>query len=325
MDWAAQSDTRIVARAQDAGRVPDRVVVVSDAEFVEQVDGIVSLGGDGTMLGAMRLMAHRPVPVLGVNHGNLGFLVEVQPEQLIEALERMRVDEYSIEPHHGLVVTIRREAAATGQQTGEQGGERGPEQGHEQGREQGAEQAPEQGAESLEFTAFNDFVLVRRPGHSVVNADLWLGGAQYGYYKCDAVVVATPAGSTAYNLAAGGPVISPATVASVITPVAPMAGISRAVVLGAQEVIELRIPNSAADIAVEVDGLVSGMVGRYRVITIQLREDAGLVVRFDANRHAQRGRVKLSLLDLPLRPDQLLDLVPTELRQRVTDLRDGIG
>lgn len=294
--WAARNNTRFAAVAQEGRRLPDGIEVVSGAEFVEQVDGIVSLGGDGTMLGAMRLMSHRPVPVLGVNHGNLGFLVEVQPGQLIEALERLRVGDYSIEPHHGLAVSIRREAAASG----------------------------EPADRTLELTAFNDFVLVRQPSRGVVAADLWLGGAQYGYFKCDAVVVATPAGSTAYNLAAGGPVISPAAAASVITPVAPMAGISRPVVLGAQEVIELRTPKLVGDIAVEVDGVVRGSVGKDSVITIELREDAGLVVRFDAQRHAQRGRVKLSLLDLPLRPDQLLDLVPAELRQRVADLRDEI-
>ena len=73
----------------DRHRVPAAVDVVPDARFVDEVDGVIALGGDGTMLGAMRLVIDRPVPVLGVNHGNLGFLVEVRPAELPSALSRL--------------------------------------------------------------------------------------------------------------------------------------------------------------------------------------------------------------------------------------------
>ena len=89
-------------RAQDAGRWNGDATVLSDAEVAERADAVVSLGGDGTMLGALRLVARRPVPVLGVNVGHLGFLVEVQPEELPDALDRLERSDFTIEEHSAL-------------------------------------------------------------------------------------------------------------------------------------------------------------------------------------------------------------------------------
>ena len=89
-------------RAEDAARWDGDATVVSDAELAERAAAVVSLGGDGTMLGALRLVARRPVPVLGVNLGNLGFLVEVQPEELPDALDRLERSDFTIEQHNAL-------------------------------------------------------------------------------------------------------------------------------------------------------------------------------------------------------------------------------
>src|SRR5215467_2437503 len=95
---------RLLAREIDRHRVPVEVSVVPDAQFVAELDGLVTLGGDGTMLGGMRLVIDRPVPVLGVNHGNLGFLVEVAPDQLPSALKRLAVGDFCIEQYACLEV-----------------------------------------------------------------------------------------------------------------------------------------------------------------------------------------------------------------------------
>src|SRR4051794_41740343 len=100
--WARSHGKRLVAGGRDAARLPGDVESVSEDELVEQTDALVSLGGDGTMLGALRLVARRPVPVLGVNLGNLGFLVEVEPEELHEALDRLERLDFTIEPHSAL-------------------------------------------------------------------------------------------------------------------------------------------------------------------------------------------------------------------------------
>jgi NAD+ kinase len=276
--WARERGFGCLGRLADSERLGPGVTCLPDAELQAQVHGVVALGGDGTMLGAMRLVAGRTVPVLGVNHGHLGFLVEVEPARLDVALTRLAAGDYTIELHPGLVTTV--EGAA-------------------------------------DLVAFNDVVLTRPGTTGSVSIDLSVNGARYGYYRADALVVATPAGSTAYNYAAGGPVLSPSAAVSVITPVAPMAGIGRAVVLGSTEEVALTPSDGAGPAELHIDGVPSGRIDPGRVLTVRVLPDAAQVVRLDAERHARRNRVVLSLLDLPLRPDQLLELVPAELRPRL--------
>jgi NAD+ kinase len=101
-DWAAGHGSRLLMRAPDAARWHGDAAVVTDAELCDRADAVVSLGGDGTMLGALRLVARRPVPVLGVNLGNLGFLVEVEPAELPDALDRLERLDFTIEEHSAL-------------------------------------------------------------------------------------------------------------------------------------------------------------------------------------------------------------------------------
>jgi NAD+ kinase len=278
--WNASGQGELLARRADAQRIGGGVEVVDDDDFTDRVDLVVALGGDGTMLGAMRLVAKRPVPVLGVNYGNVGFLVEIEPSELEAALEGLAEQDFSLESHHAIEVSV-----------------------------------TSLGFESS-FLAFNDLAITRRPGQGVVTADLTVDGTPYGYYKADSVVASTPAGSTAYNYAAGGPIVSPAVAAVVVTPVAPMAGIDRSVVLGPKERLTFTVGEGTRSAALELDGRVVLDVSEGTVVKVRLRRDAGVVARLDASRHGRKGRLKLSLMDLPLRNDQLLELVPPEIRAR---------
>ena len=278
--WVGEHSGAVVAREQDRLRVPPDVEVVADEDFVRRVDGVVALGGDGTMLGAMRLVIDRPVPVLGVNHGNLGFLVEVTPATLAPALAQLVAGDFTIESHSCVVADA--------------------------------------GSAELETRfGFNDVVLARLGRTGAVSVDLTVNSLRYGYYRCDAVVISTAHGSTAYNYAAGGPVLSPSVAATVMTPVAPMAGIARAIVLGASDHIELTVAADSAPVAVDIDGTAAGELKAGDVLTASLRVDAAQVVRLSAGLHASRSRIKLSLLDLPLRRDQLLELIPENLRRGI--------
>nr|WP_276508747.1 NAD(+)/NADH kinase [Modestobacter muralis] len=236
------------------------------------VDGLIALGGDGTLLGAMRLVAAAPVPVLGVNFGRLGFLTEVEARELDSALTAMAEGRSTLEVRSCLVV-------------------RGP---------------------GWEAVAFNDVVLARVPGQGQVEGVLSVSGRRYGRYRCDSLIVATPMGSTAYSYAAGGPVLSPSVQGVLVTPSAPMTGISRTVMVGPAEPLQLEITGGRP--AMEVDGVYSGECTPGDVLEVTTRPDAGLLVRIDDSRAADRSRVKLSLLDLPLLPDELVELVPGELR-----------
>ena len=270
--WASSHGSRLLMRAGDAARWDGGdVAVVSEAELAEQADAVVSLGGDGTMLGALRMVARRPVPVLGVNLGHLGFLVEVQPEELHDALDRLERLDFTIEQHSALWL----------------------------------------GADGDEAVAFNDLALVRVPGDGVVEAVLTVGGQRMGRYRCDGLVISTSIGSTAYAYSAGGPVVSPALDAVVVAPLAPLAGISRPMVTAASEPLSLELQASSGRPAIEVDGTMLRRMEPGEALRVRLQADCGQVVRLDSDRHQRRNQVKLSLLDLPFLPEELRDLGST--------------
>lgn len=275
--WAAQHGKTLAVRTEDRHRVPPSVELVPADQLAARSDALISIGGDGTMLGALRSAIRDPKPVLGVHLGRLGFLVEVEPPELPRALERLVTHDFTVESHACLACDV----------CGD------------------------------DVVAFNDIALVRHPGAGFVTATLAVDGQRYGYYRCDALVVSTPTGSTAYSYAAGGPLISPATQAVVVTPSAPMAGISRSVVLSPDETVHLELRPDSAPVAVEMDGLVIREAATEGAVHVRYVRDAGRVVRLDPRRYQERNQLKLSLLDLPLLPDQLRELLPDGLREQL--------
>ncbi|MER7416142.1 NAD(+)/NADH kinase [Micromonospora peucetia] len=277
VNWAARHRIALAVRAEDRHRVPATVEPLPVGEVAVQSDALIAIGGDGTMLGALRAAVHDPKPVLGVHVGRLGFLVEVEPPELPTALDRLVAHDFTVESHSCLVCDL----------CGE------------------------------DLVAFNDVVLIRQPGSGFVDASLAVDGQQYGYYRCDALVISTPTGSTAYSYAAGGPLVSPAADVVVVSPSAPMAGISRAVVLSPDETIRLELRAGSGPIAVEMDGLVIRDASTQGAMQVRYRRDAGLVVRLDPRRYQERNQLKLTLLDLPLLPEQLRELLPESLRDQL--------
>jgi NAD+ kinase len=270
MSWARSHGKRVMADARDAARLPDGVEPVSEAQLAADADALISLGGDGTMLGALRLVAQRPVPILGVNLGSLGFLVEVEPHELDAALDRLSTGDYTIEEHSAAVLT-------------------------------------DGGDESM---AFNDIALASVPGEGAVQASLTVMGRPSGRYRCDALVIATPIGSTAYSYAAGGPLVSPMLDAVIVSPVAPITGISRPAVISAAEPIALALAEVSGQPVLQVDGTIVRRMEPGESLGVHLRPRAGLVVRLDPERYQRRSQVKLSLLDLPFLPGEMRDALP---------------
>jgi NAD+ kinase len=278
--WTSTHGVELIAAADDVARLGVAgVTAVSPEELATTSDALIALGGDGTLLGAMRLVADRPrsVPVLGVNFGRLGFLAEVEGRDLAAALEAVAEGRATTESRSCRVV--RRDGA--------------------------------------EHFAFNDAVLARVPGAGLVRATMSVAGQPYGHYTCDALILASPMGSTAYSYAAGGPVVSPAAAGVLVTPSAPLNGISRSVFLGPAE--ELLLELTGGSPAVELDGVLAGRLEPGARIEVSLRQDAGRLVRIEGSRAAARSRVKLSLLDLPLLPEDLVELLPPDVRRKVAD------
>lgn len=273
LTWTSTHGVELVASTDDVTRIgATGLVPVPVDELASTCDGIIALGGDGTLLGAMRLVSGRPVPVLGVNFGHLGFLAEVEGAELERALTAMAEGGSTVEMRGCLVVR-------------------------------------HGGRESL---AFNDAVVARVPGEGLVDATLSVAGQRYGHYRCDALILASPMGSTAYNYAAGGPVVSPGAEGILVTPSAPLNGIARSLLLGPNEPLRLELTRGRP--AFELDGVLTGRLDPGEVLEVSWRADAGLLVRIAGSQAAARSRVKLSLLDLPLLPQELAELLPENLR-----------
>jgi NAD+ kinase len=257
LGWAGGRGIEIVGIAEEVRRLRCAAVGVSAAELGARVDLLVSLGGDGTMLRAMRLADGHRAAVLGVNLGKLGFLAEVDVPDLPAALSAIDGHEFSIEPRLAVDAVL--------------GGER--------------------------VSAFNDVAVVRVPGDGSAVVAVSVAGHPFVSYAADAVIVATPTGSTAYSFSAGGPITSPAVEALLVTPAAPHSAYSRGVVLSVHDTVVLDILPSSGRLAVEVDGQVAGHVAPGDRIELRARPSAARVVRLGRTTFYQRARRKLRLTD----------------------------
>src|SRR6266702_5598991 len=257
LNWAATRGTEVLGIDSEIRRLDCTAVPVTAADLGRRADLVVSLGGDGTMLRAMRLADRQRAPVLGVNLGKLGFLAEVDVPDLAGALSAIDSKQFTIEPRLAI--------------DGVFGGEA--------------------------ITAFNDVAVVRVPGQGSAIVTVHVEDQPFVSYAADAVVVATPTGSTAYSFSAGGPIVSPAVEALLVTPAAPHSAYNRGLVLSARESVTLEILPSSGRLAVEVDGVVAGYTSPGERIGMRPRPAAARVVRLGRTTFYQRARRKLRLTD----------------------------
>ena len=257
LEWAAQNGTEVLGVADEIVRLHCAATAVTQKELSRRSDLLVSLGGDGTMLRAMRLADRQRAPVLGVNLGKLGFLAEVDVPDLASALTAIDAKDFTIEPRLAVDAVI-------GDQV---------------------------------VTAFNDVAVVRFPGQASASVAVRVAGHPFVSYAADAVVVATPTGSTAYSFSAGGPIVSPSVEALVVTPAAPHSSYNRGLVLSVLDSLVLEILPASSRLAVEVDGQVAAHVSPGDQIELRPRPGAARVVRLGRTTFYERARRKLRLTD----------------------------
>jgi NAD+ kinase len=254
--WASKRKVTVLALEDEAIRVPGPVEAVTASDLAARSDLMVSLGGDGTMLRAMRMSCGPRPPVLGVNVGKLGFLAEIDPPEMAEALGAIDENRFTVEPRSAV------RAEFPGQQT----------------------------------TAFNDVDLARIPGHgSSILVELIVESHPFVRYAADAVIVATPTGSTAYNFSAGGPLVSPMAEGLLVTPVAPHSAFNRALYLSSSEKVLLTVLPGSAEPALEADGIMVGRLQPGDTIEVGTIPAAANVVRLGRTTFYQRAQRKLRL------------------------------
>ena len=186
-------------------------------ELGDECAFVVALGGDGTILRALQLAMRSHAPVLGVNFGHVGFLADIEGRDLTAALDRIARGEAQIDERTALVA------------------------------------ATETGERQLEV-AFNDVVISRRAGHGSARLRVEVSGERVLDVTGDGLVVASPTGSTAYTVEAGGPAVAPALDAIVLTPLAAQGSPLRSMVLDGGDTIRIQTAPRSAPLVVEVDG-----------------------------------------------------------------------
>jgi NAD+ kinase len=257
LGWAAGNGAQVLGIGDEIKRLNCAAVAVSAGELGRRSDLVVSLGGDGTMLRAMRLADGQRAPVLGVNLGKLGFLAEVDVPELPAALSAIDRKDFTVEPRLAIDATIG----------------------------------------STAVTAFNDVAVVRVPGQGGAVVEVRVGGQPFVSYAADAVITATPAGSTAYSFSAGGPIMSPSVEALLVTPAAPHSAYNRGVVLSVSDLVTLELLPTSGTLAVEVDGQVSCYVDAGQCVDLRARPGGARVVRLGQTTFYQRARRKLRITD----------------------------
>lgn len=217
--------------------------VVAEAEIGRHVDAVISLGGDGTFLSAARRVAEDRIPLLGINLGSLGFLAEVRYEEIPQAIAALAEGDYRLEKRKKVTATLYRE-----------------------------------GEVEFEVTALNDAVLNMGAVPRVLDLEVEVGGTSLGRYLADGLIVATPTGSTAYSLSAGGPIVDPAMDALVVTPICPHTLGVRPLLLASHHPLDLVLHDETEGV-LSADGQIPHEVRGGDRITYRSAADPAVLIR----------------------------------------------
>ena len=241
------------------------------------VDLAVTLGGDGTFLSMVPAAWAADVPLLGVNFGRLGYLMEVEPSELRPALELALAGHTPVQERLALLVTVEGELTGFEDRSGPGNG------------------VGEDGARS--WIALNEMVAEKTvPGHTV-HLSTSIDGEPFLTYSADGVLVATSTGSTAYNLSAGGPALSPELAALIVTPVAPHLSPDRSLVLAPHQVVTIAVGSGRPAVLV-IDGRAVGRLAPGSTVTCQAAPRPMRVVS-----NGQEGFTRLLRAALALGPE----------------------
>ena len=246
--WLRSHGYKVVIDPETATYNPGETNVVEREKIAESSpDFVVVLGGDGTLLSAARAVASAGIPVLGVNLGSLGFLTEVPLPELYTTLEALDQGQCAVESRSMLECRL----------------ERG-------------------GQFIAEPRALNDVVVNKSSIARLANFDLFIDGSFVSNYKADGLIVSTPTGSTAYSLAAGGPILTPSVEAFVITPVSPHALTHRTLVVRDTSEIVIENKSGEEEAFLSIDGQIGMPVlngdrvhcskSEYRVKLLRMRK-----------------------------------------------------
>ena len=254
---AAHSGWRLVATADELAKHADAVAGIEEVgELGEDVDLCLVLGGDGSILHALRRFAGSGVPVFGVNFGTVGFLAAVDRSEAEEGIARALAGETEEIDLPGLEIEV--------------GGER--------------------------RVALNDVSFSRRPQDRVAELSYKIAGEEVGHVRCDGLVAATPAGSTGYNLANQGPILAWGVKGYVVSYISPHSLTARALVVAPSDVLHVGNAAGRAPVDVAVDGGLVGELEPGGALEVGFADDVSRLAQLPGTSFYQRIREKFGHL-----------------------------
>ena len=232
--------------------------LIESAEDFFKLDFLLALGGDGTMLSLARAVGDRNVPLLGIHLGELGFLAAVNVDQMFEKLDQVVAGNYLVQPRIVLKSTVYN------------------------------------GGKSSTFFALNDMVIDRGKSHRMLVYELQANNHVIANYKADGLVVSTPTGSTAYSLAAGGPIVVPTMKTMVVTPICPHSLTLRPIVIPDDQILNISFPSDHDDgITLAVDGQICEELGSGSKVEIQAADYTINMIGFPGSNYFRTLRKKM--------------------------------
>jgi NAD+ kinase len=247
---------------------PPTCVVASGPEVAQRADAVVVLGGDGTLLAASHLL-ERPVPILGVNFGSLGFLTEITLPDLYPALEGVLAGRYRYEERRMLHAVVRRAGQA-----------------------------------DVIGDVLNDVVVTKGALSRIIELEVTIDGLFVSTFRADGIIVSSPTGSTAYNLAAGGPILHPTLPAVVLTPICPHMLANRPLVVGDDATIEVRLRSARdGEVHLTFDGQRGFPLSSHDTVTVTRSSRSLRLVKPPGRNYYEVLRTKLKWGDSTAQPD----------------------
>jgi NAD+ kinase len=230
--WLQKKGCGVVRKASDTPYSS----AVPKAHHTAPVDlfCVLVLGGDGTLLSAVRWLGDLQIPILGVKFGEVGFLAEAAEEQLFATVEKVLMGQFTTRPRMRLRVEVRRHKEKVTRET-----------------------------------VLNDVVINKGALARLAHIKTYVNDRYLTDYRADGLIVATPTGSTAYSLAAGGPIIHPAVAGILITPICPFTLTNRPLIVSDTSIIRIQLAEKSSDIMLTFDGQVGLPIDEYHTISIR--------------------------------------------------------
>lgn len=255
--WLVEKGKKVVMDVDTASLLGESSAFLKN-QVPTQTDMIVVLGGDGTFLSVARLVEGRDVPLLGVNLGGLGFLTEVTQEEVLESLGEIFEGRYGLSERMMLKAHVHR-----------------------------------QGERIAEYRALNDVVINKSALARIITLEMHVNGIYVNTFAADGLIISTPTGSTAYNLAAGGPILFPTLGALIVNPICPHTLTNRPLVLPEEVKIELILKSENEDVLLTLDGQVGFALRCEDVVEVRKAAEAVKLIEPPWRNYFQVLRTKL--------------------------------